>query len=289
MEAANQISRRHHFIPQFYLKHWYDQQIGKLWLYFRNPVGQVEHQLRSAKSVGYEYDLYTLTKESIWPPLNPAPDFVETFFSSTVDSPAAIAHKKMIVGGLSTLSEMDRQSWALFLSSLMQRSPKKLLGINWDSSIEEIKQQFAMRWGNSDLLGQIDFHGMYHNSIKTAMTRYICNKIFLNYVAGLKWMLIDIQKTGEHFLTNDAPLMINGGIDSNPIHLMTIALTPEKLLIIHDNSPEFDNDFFQKLALIYNHEVVKNTQKHLISSRKLIDSSCIKYVKLVDMFLTPKQ
>jgi hypothetical protein len=65
VNKPTQKSRRHHFIPQFYLRTWEALDGLGLWLYFRNQTGILKAQRRFAASIGYSEELYMLHPDGL--------------------------------------------------------------------------------------------------------------------------------------------------------------------------------------------------------------------------------
>lgn len=280
--TPSKTSHRHHFVPQFYLRAWQDAECKNIWVYTRNKQNQISYRHRPAKAVGYVNNLYSLKPEGIWSALNPPPDAIEKSFFSLIDNDAAKVHQKLITSGLSSLTSRDKLEWALFLNSLIERNPKRISEMESQFSIEEIKDKFIERWGKSNLLDQIDISAIHHNSLRHALVQYITDESFITHVANMRWVTVDIPFEGEHLLTSDMPLLINGGVAGKPIHLLSIALTPKRLLIIHSNVEEFDERLIRTLSVMHNIAIVENTQKYLISSRMITDGPFTKYSRVLN-------
>lgn len=285
MIDSKQVSHRHHYVPQFYLREWRDKDYKGVWLYKRNTADQITFRRRSPKSIGYVENLYSLKPETKWPVLNYEADAIEKSFFSVIDDAASLVHQKLISSGVNSLSSQDRLDWALFLNSLIERNPKRINEIEQSFSIEEIKQEFVKRWGKSTFLDNLDIDAVHHNSIRNALANYIADETFVNHVANMRWAIVHLSIDGEHFLTADMPLLINGGVAGNPIHLMSIALTPNKLMILHTDSKEFDENLLRTLSVMHNISIIDNTQKHLISSQKLKNAICTQYSLIVEQRL----
>jgi len=277
-----QVSHRHHYVPQFYLREWLDGDRKGVWLYKRNTTNQITFRRRSPKSIGYVEDLYSLKPETKWPVLNYEADAIEKNFFSLIDDAASLVHQKLIFSGVNSLSSQDRLDWALFLNSLIERNPKRINEVEQSFSIEEIKQEFVKRWGKSTFLDNLDIDAIHHNSIRNALANYIADDTFVKYVANMRWAIVHLSIEGEHFLTGDMPILVNGGMEGNPIHLLSIALSPNKLMILHTDSEEFDEYFLRVLSIIHNIGIVDSAQKYLISSKELKDGPHTKLNRVVE-------
>lgn len=274
-------ARRHHYVPQFYLRAWLGSDDKGLWLYIRDKHGHVRAHRRSPKSVGYATDLYTLWAETPYSVLNPCLDAVEQKFFSVIDDAAAAVHRKLLSSGIKSLTGNDRSAWALFLNSLMERHPARIGEIEQSDSPEGVRDEIHRQLGRSDFLGEIDWLSMYRNSIRRALVDHICDDTFVNYISQMRWATASISADEEHLITSDTPVVINGGVSPSPISLLSIAISPKKLLVIHDDDEGVGEGDIRSLAVVHNALVVQQTEKYLISSRELHDGPHTKYVRLV--------
>jgi len=291
-----QISRRHHFVPEFYLKTWLGSDGRGLWLYQRDFKNKIRADRRPTKAVGHVKDLYTLLPEFRGrEDIGSRPDALETGFFALLDADAAIVHQKLLAFGLNGLSEQEKYTWAKFLNSLMERGPARISEIEASDSIERIQKDLIQRFGNSSsadrILKSLDVEAIYKNSIRGALVSFINDEKFLKHVVEkMQWTIVHNVVAGEHFITSDVPLLINVDGYSRPIHCMSLALSPTRLMIIHTKSGEFDDDFLRTLAVMYNIQVIGTAEKYIFSSKKLDDGSHTKYSKaLKEFFRRPKE
>lgn len=289
MPKSASIAHRHHYVPKFYLKTWRASDGKGLWLYSRDAKGQVRAYRRSPKSVGYVNDLYSLRPETPYSVLDPRPDVIEQDFFALIDNAAAPVHQKLLALGVKSLDGEDRDIWALFLNSLIERGPDRIEEIERCDSPEKIKDEILRRLGSSDFLKKIDISSMHHNSVRRALVRYITDGAFISYVSQMRWAAVDITADDEHLITGDTPVLINGGSDSTPVHCLSIALSPSKLLIIHKNSEDFDECFIRTLTAIHNVVIVQQAEQYVISSRELKDGSHTRYSRLVQEFIKQRR
>lgn len=286
MQDIGQIARKHHYVPQFYLRAWQSIDGKGLWLYSRNKKNCIKVRRRSPKSVGYMADLYSLKPETPYAGLNPRPDAIETGFFALLDEAAASVHQKLLASGVRNLTTTERLNWALFLNSLIERNPTRIEEIEQSLLAEDIQDECRQRFGQV-FLDKIDFNSMQRNSVRRALVDYICDRSFVDYVAEMRWATIDITVDGEHLITGDRPLLVNAASAGYPVHCLSIALSPRRLMILHANAQEFDEDFIRTLAALHNIAIVQQTERHLISSQELRDGPHTKYSRVVRELMKP--
>jgi len=275
------ISHRHHYVPQFYLKVWQASDGKGFWLYSRDIKGNIRRCRRSSKSVAFEIDLYSLYPETPYPELEPRQDAIEVEFFSKIDDAAAQIHRKILASGINILSEEDRVIWALFLNSLMERTPNKIKEIENSYNIEEAKKEIIHILENTEFASQINWHAMHSNSIRRALVNYISDNSSIGHIYRMRWATVDIPVEDEHLITSDTPIVVNGGKKSQPIHCLSIALSPNKLFITHGATDEFDNDFLKMLTVTHNAFIIQLAEQYVISSRELSDGPYTNYTNLI--------
>lgn len=281
-----EIAHRHHFVPRFYLRAWSGEQ-GQLWVYGRNRAGELYLRRRPDKAVAYVEDLYALRSEGVHPALEYVPDAIEREFFSHIDNNAAVVHAKLVAQGPAALSSTERETWALFLNSLLERCPRRLAELQ--KTLPEVIEESKRTWPANRLgpgFENVDWAAMAHNNLLCALGAYINDREFIDYLAKMEWRVVCLKEDSEdHFLTSDAPLVVNGGLPGSPIKLLSIALTPKRLLVIHSAASEFDVEFLATLAMMHGFQVTKQAEKHVFSSKKLTDSKHVKYFKGVEGLL----
>lgn len=105
----------------------------------------------------------------------------------------------------------------------------------------------------------------------------------------MRWGIVSIPFEDEHFLTSDKPLLINGVKDTPdlPILLLSIALSPKKLLVLHAEDEQFNDDFVRMLAILHSPLIAERAEKHLISAKRIKNGRFVKYEKIIaEMFGT---
>jgi Protein of unknown function (DUF4238) len=109
-------SQNHHYIPQFLLKEWCNQN-GKLTVYSRRQ-GRVVTSERSPRGSGFEPDLYTYEVSG------EKRHTIETdFMTPGIDTPAALIMQMILSGEFCEVTLEERSDFARFVLSLRARHP----------------------------------------------------------------------------------------------------------------------------------------------------------------------
>ena len=114
-----QLTRRHHYVPEFLLKKWAPNPSNSnvcayFWDRHRNALTQ---RTQGAKAFCFEIDLFAVNVQG--KPL----DILETDFFGPVDTQGAAAMDKLVKDGVEALTGDDRFDFTRFLFSLEHRRP----------------------------------------------------------------------------------------------------------------------------------------------------------------------
>lgn len=293
MSDVTHNPQRHHFVPQFLLREWYETADRGFWLYFRDPQGRVRLRHRHAKSIAYVKGLYVINPDGMDFRQSPSNELEDRFFAP-IDDAASIVHQKLLTSGLHSLSPDDRIVWAIFVNSLLERSPKRIQALEaqfadlHDESIAATERDYpgsTTEPAIKAILAKVDKAAVVRNAVLSGLVRYIMDEPFIRYIASMEWLTLSLPDGADHFLTGDTPVIVNGGGPSAPIHLLSIAISPQKLLVMRSDPTVFDADLIGRHTMIYNVLLVRQTDQHLISSRQLADSRFIKYRRIADEML----
>jgi hypothetical protein len=116
-------SRRHHFIPQFLLREWADNE-GNLLCYWPRGDGKVRSKPLSPKSVAFEDWLY----ETTGLPPEHAQQMEDVYFK-LIDDRASNAHRLLVEGRAGEMSHEMQCDWARFIMSIWFRTPGDVKGL----------------------------------------------------------------------------------------------------------------------------------------------------------------
>ncbi|MCW8088040.1 DUF4238 domain-containing protein [Sabulicella glaciei] len=230
-----QESKRHHYVPVFYLGGWVKD--GKVCEYSR-PHRDVVGKMKAPSATGYEIELYSV-------PAFPAgaQRVLEDEFFSKVDGIASKALTKMLQErlGPAALSPDLRSGWSRFILSLHYRSPARLaaLKIKYKEFVSETapayRDQFEARRDPDDKRTFEAFcTDLRHDAAERSWTRLFRSVIdsqrvgdFLN---KMLWNVLTVSGSDRKFLTSDHPVVMTNGLDRPDGHLF-LPLGPSRLFV----------------------------------------------------------
>ncbi|MGG7633299.1 DUF4238 domain-containing protein [Pseudomonas sp. ES1] len=280
--SKQKISSRHHFIPRFLLKEWKDDA-GDLWVYQRNGGGEISYRKGAPKSVAYVDGLYTLFPEHRLS--KPASDEIEKEVMAKLDDRAAIIHKVIIDQGVNAISEEDRYIWAVFIASMIERTPHRLKEYKDRANIEDLIRELNEAYPGADQLVDkfgFDVKALVNNTtLKFMVDRILSHDLALD-IAKMEWIVVRINSPGEHFVLGDRALVVNNAPDvEEPLYFIRLAIAPDKLMLLAFDSSIVDHDFISALTMTYNVTVMERSERYVISSRELVNGSHTKFDRII--------
>jgi len=263
-------SKKHHYVPQFYLKQWCNDG-DKIIRYFKNkPL--IRPAEVSIKGECMENNLNTSRCGD---------KSVETDFCGNIDGNASQALKNfLILKDGDVINNEDKVKFTPFLNTLHGRQPKFMNSIRTFNEINRISgMKLAEKHLKETGIDNREYYRKqkYDDSPKvfalnstigggTVMSRSYEKD--LNKVMKSRWEIKHIDFY-FNFLTSDSPLIIEAYteeyiIDELPeLFAYTFILSPEKLLLISNINEIFDRykkitqDFVKKI----NELIMKNANK----------------------------
>ncbi|WP_442577833.1 DUF4238 domain-containing protein [Mesorhizobium sp. ASY16-5R] len=226
--------RRHHYIPQFYLRPWLGAD-HKLEEYGHvPPTGEIRSRRRGTKSTGYEDDLYSIPGATAETRQN-----IERIFMGTVDKTAADARDMLLRGVIPTGPE--RQAWARFLMSVVMRTPEeiRLMKEHYTSNLlatdPDLEAEYkALR--RSDLpptLGEymttLGAANLERSALVLAVDMMQLESVTKLFMSA-QWCVLDIGDSRKKLMTSDHPVVMTNGLGRFDGHF-AIAISPQRLFV----------------------------------------------------------
>ena len=223
---------RHHYVPEFLLKRWAETTADKKIEAFRLDLPRIPSKRHPPKSVGFESDLYALNRNHA---AGLEKQHVETKILNPVDNYAAIVLKKLLTGGLDSLTEKDNLNWVIFLISLKFRTPESVNFLKHGepkrfkaSLIENPEKNLAERIEKEDP-GITDNFGMVYFGHMITETEYVIK------IGDMTWGLYHFKNQKNHLLLSDKPLIFTTKSIDDPNLIIFLPLSPDKAFIATKN------------------------------------------------------
>ena len=229
---------RHHYVPQFLLGPWAENNPDRKLEVFRLDLPNISSSRHTPKYTGFDDDLYALTKEVV---AGMEKQAIEKKFLMSVDHRGSVARSKLESQGLKSLSDEERVDWARFLMSLRIRQPeivhqlqkeakehlRKSLNENpeeYDKLITDGEPETLEEWTESQYPRLIDNIGLsfFHELID--------NPHYGNRILQMKWWIWDFSGVSYELLLSDHPCIFTSGID-DPNCVIALPISPKKAFI----------------------------------------------------------
>lgn len=258
-------ARRHHYVPEFYLRRFVDAE-GKVLRTFKAPSGVLHERRYPPKATGFQEDLYSIEPETINHRVR-RPDRIEVDFFGPIDNGAAPLVQKVLDFAPSALSHDERRLFAVFVNSLIERHPQRLrknfelaeasAADHADEFIGRVPAERKEYW--TGLLSTVD--ALARNAVRDAMTRVVLKEDVITYFAGMQWLKIHLEPGGAvEFITGDNPVLINFS-QPWPIEMMTLALSPlDLLLMVKSGAEDFTRELYLHMTLLHNLELLRQSE-----------------------------
>lgn len=244
--------RKHHFIPQFYLRRWASD--GQIWRFIRpnGETSKVHGKRVYPAATGWQRDLYTY----------PSPEdenlaaTIESQFLQVIDTRGAEAFECLNSGR--PFSVERKVGLIQFLLAMMHRTPGR---IQWLTAKlhEELEND-----------GCFDFpDDMVHHYALELFTDLVSSEEMLNEIGKFSLFKIDLSKARDSLLLSDRPLMISNGIKQSASFIM-FPSSPRTLTILAKESAivdAFASQDRQALANAVNDALVVQAEELVVGNR----------------------
>jgi hypothetical protein len=224
-----QPSRKHHFIPAFYLKNWMDQA-GSLVEYSR-PRDTIKPQRRHANATGYQRDLYSFSDL----PTDIA-HVLETKFFKRTDEIADKVLSRLLSGDLNIYEPKQRSGWSRFLVSLQLRHPDVVVDLRKDIARMLTESDEALETSYQKIRNASDPPTFKEYTLavghRSRLALYALQGVMDNRLGGqhlnnLRWGTLRVDKAACPLLTSDWPLNLN----ADGLGIVLLPLSPRCLFI----------------------------------------------------------
>ena len=238
-----------HYIPEFYLKRWSQNNPDKKLLsgrYFPEK-NIIQWTPRAPSGTCYERDLYGEIEEAFFKPLdNDACDILTRLESEDIISPIQL-----------DIGEKDHNNWAIFIIGFIIRVPDK---------IESIQEKFK----NASLDKSI---------ARNQIPQIIESERAVKDLRSLTWIFARVESNLE-LITCDNPLIFKPRNLSDPDCVIILPLSPKHFFLAtsQQNTSRLVNNP-RKIASSINTEIIKNAKIRIFTKNKnsIKDSFLIKH------------
>ena len=278
-----------HYIPQFYLRGW---QIGggeqRVYSYMIANK-RVVHNKKSPAHICSIKHLYTLFPET--PFVNQNSYAIEHFFSR-IEHKASAVLKCILGSGVRELGVESKQTFSSFILSLEYRH-RKFVDLFSQEAVEhskqtrehllqpsgryspEVEKQRLDNMRKASALLDVDV--LARNMVLCRIKELVEDDALIRNIASMCWSTFEYRDdSDDFFVSSDKPLIVNCGSGfQNENFLITLPLSPKKLLIIFDNKANYGEAFLDKVAAIHNFMLMERSD-FIISDRAIKDTSYLK-------------
>jgi hypothetical protein len=288
--AAMSPSRKHHFIPAFYLKRWVNNE--GLLIEWSRPHKQIVPIRRHPNATAFQVDLYTF--EGL--PEDSKRWFEEAFLKNT-DDLASEAITRILAGRMETLDSVLRSGWVRFLMTLRFRHPDMLA---------EMRQIIAYLWSNHDAFTRAEYEKTRSSVDPRTFDEYLArlspdahlrvqldllragmdNEEIGNHINKMSWAVFDVSRSSYRLLTSDWPVELSLG--ARP-PFVSIPLSPTHLFMACDDPDvlsRFDTNIADAVVATINAYVVSRARRYVFSP----DERQVAFIRnrmFTDMVKTP--
>lgn len=222
-----QVSSRHHYIPEFYLKRWCCAE-GHL-VQFSKPFGNVvDPQRVSPRGTGFVKKLYML--EGVPDGLSA---LLEENFFKPIDDRGATVLKKIELGQ-QVFNDAERVAWTQFILSLLFRHPENIAAVKsrlldtLTTTSASAEWRWRRQWKRGDTLSlrgamryeiERDPAQVQRQALQVVADLAASERIG-NPIARMFWGSIPLPLSVEPLFSSDRPVLKFGGLDDAGCHIL---------------------------------------------------------------------
>lgn len=232
------IPKKHHFLPEFFLKQWCDRETGKLFHFHIPYRDKLISEPRYPSQVGFEEFLYSIKDL----PVEKA-QTVEQIFFSKVDNDGSIALNKLLTQ--KTLCPNHEKMWINFITTLIARMPADLelfveiLTKTSDAIVPVLSKvsklsEFSL-YENDLQDAEKKLKTKYVNEAAHHLSIFLSNEKFIRRMGSMSWKVVELSKSKHELLTSDRPLHFNVNNQTN-LPIITLPVGPKTVFFASENT-----------------------------------------------------
>lgn len=263
--SARARPKRHHYIPEFYLKPWTVQGKVKQFSYEHDNL-----RIRSVapKATAFVRNLYSLRD---FPP-DLAQQVEEKFFSP-VDSQAADARDVFLDADADREWQGTmklRSAWTRFLLSMLLRMPEDLTLFRamWERELKDAYRDAEVDEGLWNTM--LDRNSSkVERSLFQLLIRLIDNKNIGSKINAMRWRVIDVTDCRFPLITSDRPTAWTGL--KQPQGHIALAISPTRVFVAtnpQNTFPRYDRSMRSVIAERLNRGAVARAVRYVYGTRE---------------------
>lgn len=261
----NQVTRRNHILPMFYLKGFCrSHSPGKIWVYVKQDAHPYETVLKNAC---VEKDYYNNVSG-----VGAVDDSIETILANQKENPANPILDKLRNKSY-RISSDERQKFASYITSMIYRTPRHEEAVKrfLPGSVERLKMEFEQI---KDYKFKQELHNCLDNltldrikEIRLATLKGgLTHERILPYIVAMKWLFLETSDDC-HFLTSDNPIFLNKkGLRDTGGFLFPISSKLTLYAVPYDGSEDEQRVILKDQVEQVNRRLVNNASKQVFCS-----------------------
>ncbi len=228
-QLGGQTPRRHHYVPEFYLKGWVNED-GRL-MTIKNLNGQIIRTSTTPKHTGFEWDLYSYDEKYT---AAERAEIEERFFKPLDQYGSNILTNLISNKDLNT---KDKVIWSQFLMAMRVRTPfnvsrlKALAEVHWTKNFPAEDKDYARLKSASspesfDEWAMLENPGLRESIGIKQLPRLLNSKRILNDILSMRWLTLDVQLCSKKLVTSDNPAIFTSGLQHDNC-IICLPLSPD--------------------------------------------------------------
>lgn len=209
-------TQKHHYVPQFLLKRWCDNN-GKLTVYSRRNERVVISKL-TPEYTAFERKLYTLEQIP-----SEKRHVIENYFMSPLDTQAALIVQKILNGGFTSLNVDERSNFTRFILSLRARHPNAVALAKERgreavmAALSRDPEEYAAVKGESSAATLVEWTNenaptLIPNFGVSRLPELITDERACKPLFRAAWLMRDVSAANTDLLLSDRPCLLGGDV-----------------------------------------------------------------------------